>query len=83
MQNIIITGDDSITIDDVAYKIVKSETFNPGYPDFPPTVREEADSETGGLLVEFGVNRLALIDDEVTNVKSNTCDRYVVVPIED
>ena len=83
MQTIIITGDDTITIDNVAHRIVKSETFNPGYPDFPPTVREETDSETGGLLVELGINRLALIDEEVTQVNSNTCDRYVVVPIED
>ncbi|KKL27955.1 hypothetical protein LCGC14_2379950 [marine sediment metagenome] len=83
MQTIIITSDDTITIDGEAYKIVKSETFTPGYPDFPPTVREERDEETGGLLVEFGVNRLALIDDEVTQVKNSTCDRYVVVPIED
>lgn len=83
MQNIIITGDDTITIDGEAYKIVRSETFTPGYPDFPPTVRDERDEETSGLLVEFGVNRLVLADDEVTTVKYNSCDRYVVVPIED
>ncbi len=83
MQNIIITGDDTITIDGEAYKIVRSQTFSPGYPDFPPTVREERDEETSGLLVEFGVNRLVLVDDEVTTVKYDNCDRYVVVPIED
>jgi len=83
MQTIIITSDDTITIDGEAYKIVKSETFNPGYPDFPPTVRKERDEETSGLLVEFGVNRLVLNDGELTTVKYDNCDRYVVVPIED
>ena len=82
MSTIIITSKDTITIDGAPYKVVKGHRITPGYPDFPPTLLEAIDKETGGRIVEFGINRLEVVDGEVTNVTSDGCDQFVVVPIE-
>lgn len=82
MNNILITGDNEITVDGKAYKIVSGRVFKPGYDDFAPRVREDANLEEGQLLIEFGVHRLTLTDGEVERVKSNQCNQYIVAPSE-
>ena len=78
---IIITSDDTITIDGVVHKVVLGRPFNPGYTDFAPRVREEKDEETGGLIVEFGANRLVVVDGKVKRIKADSCNQFIVVPV--
>lgn len=80
---IIITGDNTIEIDNKQYRIVRGERFNAAYPDFEPRVLNNCDPGTGGLIVEFGHNRLANTTGEVEQIFVRSCDRFVIVPVED
>lgn len=82
MNEIIITGDDVITIDGKEHKIVAGGEFKPGYPNFAPRLREERDKETQGLIVEFGNRRLVRLEGETQIVKSDVCHQYIVLPTD-
>ncbi len=80
---IIITSNDTIDVNGQDYKIVRSETFNPAYPDFEPRVLDNCDPGTGGLIVEFGHNRLTNVSGEIEQIVVHSCDRYILAPIKD
>ena len=83
-MNIIITGDNTIEIDGAEHKIIHGEAFSPAYPDFEPRVLDKRDEETNGLIVEFGHNRLTkYFSGEVKQIFVRSCDRFIVVPIEE
>ena len=82
-MNIIITGDNTIKIDGAEHKIIHGEAFSPAYPDFEPRVLDKRDEETNGLIVEFGHNRLTNVNGTLEQVIVRSCDRFVVVPIEE
>jgi len=82
-MSIIITNEDTITIDGVAHKVVVGRSFKPGYTDFAPRVLEVKDEETGGLIVEFGTYRLVELGGEVKQVKADTCNQFIVVPLDE
>ena len=82
-MSIIITSDDTITIDGVAHKVVVGRSFKPGYTDFAPRVLETKDKKTGGLIVEFGTYRLVELEGEVKQVKADSCNQFIVVPEEE
>jgi len=80
---IVITGHDTLEIDDKKYNIVRGEAFSPAHPDFEPRVLNNTDPGTGGLLVEFGHNRWANTSGVVEQIFVRSCDRFVVLPVDD
>ena len=81
-MSIIITSEDTISIDGVVHKVVVGRPFSTGYTDFAPRVLEVKDKETGGLIVEFGTYRLVELEGEVKQVKADSCNQFIVVPEE-